>query len=266
MRAGFIGLGNLGRAMAGRLREQGVELDRFEVRDREDRNEDAKDRDQTRRGDAHARHHEQREQAQARLHHVDQDVLIGQAWRPMMEQGVGFEGQLVPGDVLGAESDEPAQIVQRSRLRLPRQAVHQVQSYICESCLAGQCDSLDCICGTVRTAQALQFRILKRLRANGQPIEARLAQSLQSRQINSSRIDFNRDFRIFSAAKLLAALGEQLAQSFWRQHGRCAAAKKNAGQQVVCRKLAELPAQSGKVSVAVVTARQRVKPAIRALL
>jgi len=48
-----------------KMREQGIELDRFEVRDREERNEERGEREQTDRGDAHARHQQHREQAEA---------------------------------------------------------------------------------------------------------------------------------------------------------------------------------------------------------
>ena len=91
--------------------------------------------------------------------------------------------------------------VEKLRLRLVRQAVHQVKADVGEATLPRQLHGCLCLCKVVNTADAFELGVVRRLHAKREPVDAVLVHGLQHRLIRALRITFHRDFGVFRNCK-----------------------------------------------------------------
>ena len=91
--------------------------------------------------------------------------------------------------------------VEKLRLCLVRQAVHQIKADVGEAALP--CEFYDCLClrKVVDTADAFKLGVVRRLHAKREPVDAVLMYGLQHRLIRALRIAFHRDFGVFRNCK-----------------------------------------------------------------
>ncbi len=93
-------------------------------------------------------------------------ILSRQGGWTAIKLGVGFDGQLVPGNMHGCEINGLLQVSYCFRPGLCGQAVHQVQVDIVKTGGLGHCYSGTGIFCRVDPAQSCQVAIIKALNAN----------------------------------------------------------------------------------------------------
>ncbi|RMR95671.1 hypothetical protein ALP75_202581 [Pseudomonas syringae pv. actinidiae] len=134
---------------------------------------------------------------------IPKNVVFRQNRRLIPEDGVGFQGQLIPGQVRRREGDGLAQIVQRFVLRLVRQAVHQVQVEVVETGLTRHVGGANRFVAIVDAAQRLEFGCLKTLNADGQPIDSQTAIGAEFCLFKGAGVGFQGDFDVAGKADTL---------------------------------------------------------------
>ena len=91
--------------------------------------------------------------------------------------------------------------VEKLRLRLVRQAVHQIKADVGEATLPREFYGCLCLRKVVNTADAFELGVMRRLHAKREPVDAVLVHGLQHRLIRALRIAFHRDFGVFRNRK-----------------------------------------------------------------
>src|SRR5690606_35931827 len=100
-----------------------------------------------------------------------QHLLVRQGRGAFVEDGIGLDGELVPGQVGGVEIAGEAQVRQGLVGGLPRQAVHQVEVEVGEAGGAGGVDGGDGGGAVVYAAQLVQLAVVETLHADGQAVD-----------------------------------------------------------------------------------------------
>jgi len=91
--------------------------------------------------------------------------------------------------------------VEKLRLRLVRQAVHQIKADVGKAAPPRKLHCCLCLRKVVDTADAFEFGVVRRLHAKREPVDAVLMHGLQHRLIRALRIAFHRDFGVFRNCK-----------------------------------------------------------------
>ena len=127
------------------------------------------------------------------LLHVGAKVGVGQFGRFGGKGGVGFERQLIAGEVRRCVAEGLFEIVQRLFELLPRQAVHEVEIEIVEM-LRCQLDGQTGFAGVVNAPKRGQMRGMEALDAEREAIHSGGAVSSKARGFRCAGIGFQRDF------------------------------------------------------------------------
>ena len=90
-----------------------------------------------------------------------------------MENGVGFQRQLVPGNVCRPEPDRRGDIGPRHRDGLSGQCVHEVEIDVVETGSSRGVDAAPDVAAPVDAGDGLQAPVVETLRADRQPVDAR---------------------------------------------------------------------------------------------
>ena len=91
--------------------------------------------------------------------------------------------------------------VEKLRLRLVRQTVHQIKADVGEATLPRKLHCCLCLRKVVDTADAFKLGVVRRLHTKREPVDAVLMHGLQHRLIRALRIAFHRDFGVFRNCK-----------------------------------------------------------------
>jgi len=156
------------------------------------------------------------------------DHRLGRQYRAAaIELGIGFDGELIPGDMPGIQGDGLLEVGNCLRLSLPGQAVHQIQIEIIEAGLSRCFGGVNRFVLAMNPAKRLQMCRIKTLHANRQPIDAGRPISLEPALLQRARIGFQRDLGVRSNVYSLADLAEQFLIKIPGHQARRAATDKH---------------------------------------
>ncbi len=123
-----------------------------------------------------------------------ENVFLGQRGRARVEHGVGFQRQLIPGQVLGCERHGLIQIGHRLGVLLIRQAVHQVEVQVVEAGAARHLDRTEGFAVVMDAAKGLEMAGIEALDANRQAIDARQPVVAKLGLLEGAGVGFEGDF------------------------------------------------------------------------
>ena len=98
--------------------------------------------------------------------------------------------------MLGVKLDDLGERLRPIGLHLARQTVYKVETHVVEAGLAGVGDSGLRLLKIVPAADELQKIVVRSLNADGQAVDALLAQELQSVEADAVRVDLDSDLRV----------------------------------------------------------------------
>ena len=131
--------------------------------------------------------------------HVGLLVVIGEDGRTvivLVHLRPRLELQPVAGKMLGVQLDDLGERLRPVGLHLARQTVYKVETHVVEAGLAGVGDSGLRLLEIVPAADELQKIVVRSLNADGQAVDALLAQELQSVEADAVRVDLDSDLRV----------------------------------------------------------------------
>ena len=122
--------------------------------------------------------------------HLPGEIVPRQRRRFRVEHGIGFDGELVPGDVRGFEADRRGQVCHGVRHGLSGQSVHQVNIDIGKSCADGCFNCRYCFIAIVNPAYGRETGVLEALYADGKPVNAQIPISGKTFAVGGARVRF----------------------------------------------------------------------------
>ena len=130
---------------------------------------------------------------------------------------VGFDGQLIPGEVPRPNCNCALQIFFGSFQGLFGKTMHQVQINTSEPCIAGVLDSGMCLIAIVNSTQRLKKGVIETLDTNRQAINASFPERAKLVSICTSRVCLHGGFQccgqwhdvFYTPQQLLNAIGRE---------------------------------------------------------
>ena len=133
--------------------------------------------------------------------------------------------QPVAADVVGLEVDDVAKRLHPLLARLARQAEHEVDRNVVKARAPRERHGLLRLPVGMRAAQRLELRVVVRLHADGDAVEARAAQPREHGQRHGVGVGLKRDLRVAADVEAAVDLGENLRKPAGPEERRRAAAK-----------------------------------------
>ena len=143
--------------------------------------------------------------------------------------------------MVGLKVDDVAKRLHPTFARLVRQAEHEVNRNIVKACAPRERHSLLRLPVVMRAAQRLELRVVVRLHADGNAVEARAAQPREHGQRHRIRVGLERNLRVAADIEAAVDLSENLRKPACTEERRCAAAKIDGIDLVACRALRCFP-------------------------
>src|SRR5690606_21246727 len=104
--------------------------------------------------------------------HVSDTFVIRQAWRTTIKLGIGFNRELIPGEMRWSAINCLAQIRQRIVETLLRQTKHQIEIEVVEASVARDLRCAQRFVAVMHSPETFQLRRIKTLNAYGKAIDA----------------------------------------------------------------------------------------------
>ena len=127
---------------------------------------------------------------------VPQVVVVGQVRRPAVELGVGFQGQLVPGQVGWLILQSSLDIVQGLLRGLSRQTMHQVDVEIVEAGPPCRVYRPMGGIGVVNAPEVSEMVGVEALDSDGETVYPRFSKRFEAAGFKRARVGFQGDFGI----------------------------------------------------------------------
>src|SRR5690606_38901722 len=143
---------------------------------------------------------------------VPENVVFRQYGRLVPEHSVGFDGQLIPGQVGRLLGNGNVQVVERILETLARQAMHQIEVEIVEASRAGHVGGAYRFVTVMDAPQCLELVGLETLHADGQAIDAQAAVVAEFGLLEGTGIGLQGDFDAVSKPDLTLQVGEDALQ------------------------------------------------------
>lgn len=161
-----------------------------------------------------------------RLLHVGSGVIVGQGWGRAMERRVGFEREVVAGEVFGTKRQRGVEISERFSEALLRQGIHQVKVYAFEV-VERDADCAARFHAVVNAAKGFEVRVVEALYADGQAVCTRLAEGAEACGFKGPGIGFKGDFGICRECGVARDCIDHSSETGWRHQTWRAAAKEH---------------------------------------
>ena len=158
---------------------------------------------------------------------IDQ-LVLRQLRRLAMEQGIGFQGELIVGEVAGGRGKGPFQFLHRGVQGLAREAEHQVQVDVIESGRAGLFNRRQALLDAVYAPERLQTLIVHALHPQRQAVDPGLGIGPEVAAVDGARVGLQGDLHIGPQAQSGPQLGHQPCHGGARHQAGCATAEKDA--------------------------------------
>jgi len=141
---------------------------------------------------------------------------------------LGFQRELIVGNVLRLQRDSLFDIGTRIADRLIRQAEHQVEIQRIKAGVPSRLDGANRLCRIVHPAERPQVRIVETLHADGEAIDARLAEAGELVPLGAAGIGLHGDFNVGARIGERTHPGQKGANCLGGEQTRRAATDKNA--------------------------------------
>ena len=125
-----------------------------------------------------------------------ENVFLGQRGRARVKHGVGFQRQLIPGQVLRGERHRLIQIGHRLGVLLIRQAMHQVEVQVVEAGAARHVDGAERFTVIMDAAEGLQMFGIEALDADRQAVDAGQPVVAKLGLLEGAGVGFEGDFDV----------------------------------------------------------------------
>ncbi len=158
-------------------------------------------------------------------------ILVGESGgRPGMENRVGLQRELVPGQMFRAECNSLPDVRHCPGRILPRQRVHEVEVDVAEARCAGGFERAHDIPGAMDAPQRVQHPVVETLCAEGQPIDAGAEIAGRIAALHGAGVRFQRYLCAVGQPELPGDPVQQPPDLVWREQARRAAPQEYADQ------------------------------------
>ncbi len=158
--------------------------------------------------------------------HGPEQFILWQRWRLVMKQGVGFQRQLIMGNVARLQGDGRGDVFPRLLQGLLRQAEHEIEIEIVEAGVVGRFGGANGLAAAVNAADPLQGVVVEALRADGKAVDAQGTEFAKLVRLEGARVGLHGDLGVGGQVETGAQAREQFVQGRGgKQAGRAAADK-----------------------------------------